>query len=808
MLATVRAGLVGLCVLATAAVGSPVQGKQGQDFTAGGVGRGGVATVDLTDPTVEIVVTERTGNGGNEATLTRTDAWRTQVGAQLAINANFYASLGGGQADIVGLSATDGVVVSPARTFNGVPDPSVVIPEDGPARVGRFSGLGVGEIADAVAGVGRSTTDADPGTLLVDDGVNLGATARVQPASRNPRTAIGVSEDGNTLILAVVDGRQAGWSVGMTLPELADLMIREGAHDAVNLDGGGSSSFVYESPTGDVVQNRPSDGGFRSVANHIGVKIGEASTAVPAGARRPIRGVWLRPPSSSAAQFEAYCEVLAGFGITDVFLETFYWGLATHDSDVFNDRFSYDYLEAAILSAAKHGVRVHAWLEAGYWSFSGTGNYLFAQDPTIAVVNNVDPTKTGDINGQVFVNLGHPFVQGKLFDLCAELSEYPGLWGIQTDYHRFPANAGNNQGPWSFDAWARSEFQSIYGVDPLFSASGPGALFWDEFTAFRRDGVSQAANVMHQAINASSNPGIAFSGAIFASAMTNASQFSKMQNWPEWAENGYLEWIVPMAYSTSTTGIRNDIQTTNNSSFGRRVVAGLAILTNTSRPTVAQQLAAIQQRGVEDFILFDAPTLIANASMQQDLASWLAQSATVQVGDFNSDRWIDARDLAQFDSLYSGTPIPVNGLNARFDLNDDDVIDDGDREALLDIFRAFRFGEDGEVDELDLAVFEASMTGPGAGGAPVYPLHLFDLDADNDVDYDDQLILHSLKTKPLAFETDLDGDGTVDVEDMYVQRFAQRDVNRDGVVDDADFDDLEAVVRADERLIEEAGRPR
>ena len=223
---------------------------------------------------------------------------------------------------------------------------------------------------------------------------------------------------------------------------------------------------------------------------------------------------------------------------------------------------------------------------------------------------------------------------------------------------------------------------------------------------------------------------------------------------------------------------------------------------------MAQQLAAIQQRGVEDFILFDAPTLIANASMQQDLASWLAGSATVQVGDFNRDRWIAARAPAHFVSLYSGTPIPVNGLNARFDLNDDDVIDDGDREALLDIFRAFRFGADGEVDELDLAVFEASMTGPGAGGAPVYPLHLFDLDADNDVDYDDQLILHSLKTKPLAFETDLDGDGNVDVEDLYVLRFAQRDVNRDGVVDAADFEDLEAIVRADERLIEEAGRPR
>jgi exopolysaccharide biosynthesis protein len=96
-------------------------------------------------------------------------------------------------------------------------------------------------VVDAVAGVGGSTTDNDPGTLLVTGGVNTGSTARVQPLVRNPRTAAGVSEDGGTLILAVIDGRQPGWSDGVTLPELAALMIQHGAHNAINLDGGGSS---------------------------------------------------------------------------------------------------------------------------------------------------------------------------------------------------------------------------------------------------------------------------------------------------------------------------------------------------------------------------------------------------------------------------------------------------------------------------------------------------------------------------------------------------------------------------------------
>lgn len=85
---------------------------------------------------------------------------------------------------------------------------------------------------------------------------------------KHPRTAAGISKDGSTLILAVADGRQPALSSGMTLDELAQLMLEEGAHDAINLDGGGSSTMVVR---GEVV-NSPSDaGGPRTVANAFAV---------------------------------------------------------------------------------------------------------------------------------------------------------------------------------------------------------------------------------------------------------------------------------------------------------------------------------------------------------------------------------------------------------------------------------------------------------------------------------------------------------------------------------------------------------
>lgn len=79
-----------------------------------------------------------------------------------------------------------------------------------------------------------------------------------------PRTAFGVDKAGRYLIL-VADGRQKYYSTGLTLRELAATMQKLGAVNAMNLDGGGSTSMAVR---GRVV-NRPSDGSERKVANAL-----------------------------------------------------------------------------------------------------------------------------------------------------------------------------------------------------------------------------------------------------------------------------------------------------------------------------------------------------------------------------------------------------------------------------------------------------------------------------------------------------------------------------------------------------------
>ncbi|MEQ9460701.1 MAG: phosphodiester glycosidase family protein [Phycisphaeraceae bacterium] len=247
--------------------------------------RGYLAWIDLSDPALDVTVTaplpeDHPGNPAAEASNLPTNTWAQNNNLILATNANFYGFLKEGGTDLIGLSVSEGTVVSPPRISDNGPDPAIAFTHDSKVIIANLGPAQLPFIEDAVAGVGGSETSSNQlGTLLVTNGQNTGHTARVQPTNRHPRTAAGVDASGSTLILAVIDGRREGWSVGVTLPELADIMIDAGAIDAVNLDGGGSSSFYFDRAAWlgtdePPVTNLPSDAkGWRAVANHLGVRI-------------------------------------------------------------------------------------------------------------------------------------------------------------------------------------------------------------------------------------------------------------------------------------------------------------------------------------------------------------------------------------------------------------------------------------------------------------------------------------------------------------------------------------------------------
>lgn len=205
-----------------------------------------VLVVDLCAPGISVRATK---SSERQRTVS---SFGALVGAQAAINGDFFSYSN---------YSTNGPSMSGGAAWGGSDHDYVAPVQFGAHRVA----LPPHESTAGVESWAKEVVSGHP-TLLV------GGTARNNNGdslctARHPRTVLGLSADKRKLFLAVVDGRATG-RAGMTCDELSALMKELGASDAVNLDGGGSST-MWIAGTG--VVNYPSDGSQRVVANHLAV---------------------------------------------------------------------------------------------------------------------------------------------------------------------------------------------------------------------------------------------------------------------------------------------------------------------------------------------------------------------------------------------------------------------------------------------------------------------------------------------------------------------------------------------------------
>lgn len=209
--------------------------------------------VDLQHPQVRVVATPPDQAGGTVS------QFADRLGADVAWNTNFFGS----PQDSCGLMMGEGQIWP--RAYQDACHASVGFGDDGRAAV--F--VQPNPQGPPPEGWMRQVATGKPGPILVagEPQFRYGCGAQ---CAYNPRTGLGLSQDRRTLYVVVVDGRQDG-SVGAGLDDLANLMRDLGAWDAVNLDGGGSSTLYVRGEGG--VQNRPSDGRERTVCCHMGLRV-------------------------------------------------------------------------------------------------------------------------------------------------------------------------------------------------------------------------------------------------------------------------------------------------------------------------------------------------------------------------------------------------------------------------------------------------------------------------------------------------------------------------------------------------------
>lgn len=234
--------------------------------------------IDLRAPGLEFLATEGNGDEPGETSSETATSFVRRHGLQVAINANLFSPCcAQGGKDLGGLALSRGEVVSPPVRL-GPGDCVLAITRDNRAVITRSGpGFNLADYWTAVAGSG----------IIVTRGRNVAERKETGADKAHPRTAVGLDDGGRHLFLLVIDGRRSGRSEGATLAELADWLLHLGAHEALNLDGGGSTTLVIEENGRPVVANEPSDGSWlslfggpaaareaaqRSNGNHLGVR--------------------------------------------------------------------------------------------------------------------------------------------------------------------------------------------------------------------------------------------------------------------------------------------------------------------------------------------------------------------------------------------------------------------------------------------------------------------------------------------------------------------------------------------------------
>lgn len=215
--------------------------------------------IDLKDPDVRFFVTPQNGEHDRETDGLKTTTFLKKYGCQVAINASPYSPEGeteGEPRDVLGLSVSEGDVYSPAHGEWG----ALLITKDNKARI-ETPPFDTADVYNAVGGF----------HLLLKGGENVGTIGE-----KHPRTAVGLSQDKRYLYLLVIDGRQPGYSLGASTSDTAAMLRALGAYEALNLDGGGSTTLVFDAGNGDAkVVNRPIHqhlpGNERVSANHLGI---------------------------------------------------------------------------------------------------------------------------------------------------------------------------------------------------------------------------------------------------------------------------------------------------------------------------------------------------------------------------------------------------------------------------------------------------------------------------------------------------------------------------------------------------------
>ncbi len=257
-----------------------------------------------------------------------------------------------------------------------------------------------------------------------------------------------------------------------------------------------------------------------------------------------------------------------------------------------------DPLPILIAESHKLGIEVHPWawiFRAGYTKDRGA---ILTAHPDWA-----ETDKFGDqlsANGGLWISPAIPQAREFVISLLEDLAKRYDIDGIHLDYIRYEVQSPT---PFGYSQASRELFGREYGVDPI----DVDRLSFQQYSwvRFRERQVNAFVQEMSKRLRKIS-PRLKISAAVGSDP--SASRLNLMQNWPYWAQNGWIDFITPMAYTADDSRFGQLVESQKAAIGTTALLApgiGLHMQTKTPEQTV-RQIGIARNAGVDGQALFAA----------------------------------------------------------------------------------------------------------------------------------------------------------------------------------------------------------
>ena len=335
-----------------------------------------------------------------------------------------------------------------------------------------------------------------------------------------------------------------------------------------------------------------------------------------------LRGVWIRPSFKTQEDICKVLDSLAQTGINTIFIETYYHGMTIFPSTTMESRGfhkvypgyeNFDALDFWIHEAHKRNIKVYIWFQTFYIGAGNPANNpknIVSINPSWANVTKRDynlnkPTPSIAEHNGYFLDPANPEVQTFLLELLCEIIQKYKPDGINLDYIRYPQAidpkySGSDMSSWGYTNFARKEYKSIYGVDPVeLTQFEP---LWESWCEYRRGKVTDFVRRTSR-ICRSNN--VDLTAVIFPNRQ--AALDMKQQDWKRWSINNYVDGFTPIFLTcdpVTASGLMKEIL--NNKAPDTKLYAGLFVtFMNGAESDLIKQINELRSLSLDGFSIFD-----------------------------------------------------------------------------------------------------------------------------------------------------------------------------------------------------------